>query len=75
MILAMMMIMIINDSSDNNNNNNNDSFHNDNSNKHRDMSENVSFVECISKDKEDEDEEDCPVIKLLVEEKKRIRFP
>jgi hypothetical protein len=38
------------------------------------MSEDASFVECISVDKEDEDEEDCLVIKLSVEEKKRIRF-
>jgi len=41
----------------------------------RDMSEDASFKECISEDEEDEDEEDCPVIKLSVEEKKRIRFP
>jgi hypothetical protein len=39
------------------------------------MCEDAAPEECISEDEEDEDEEDCPVIKLSAEEKKRIRSP
>uniref|UniRef100_A0A6N2N999 DUF4283 domain-containing protein n=1 Tax=Salix viminalis TaxID=40686 RepID=A0A6N2N999_SALVM len=40
------------------------------------MDEDTELNDCISEDDDDDsDEEDCPVIKLTVEEKKRIRGP
>uniref|UniRef100_A0A6N2LWJ1 CCHC-type domain-containing protein n=1 Tax=Salix viminalis TaxID=40686 RepID=A0A6N2LWJ1_SALVM len=40
------------------------------------MDEDTELNDCISEDDDDDsDEEDCPVIKLTVEEKKRIRAP
>ena len=40
------------------------------------VDENMQVTDCISdKDEDDCDEEDCPVIKLSIKEKKRIRKP